>query len=746
MPVPRAMTRRPLPAQEQQALDNRSKVQEKMRSYFGTSPEGNKAKKVVERELRAREGTLYQLLEREDVGTDTEELEQAVKQQSPSPPPPLRVPHEQLVNNSQGEHKSLHESLAAAVAANLATLKSIDTAKHNDQLHSNFSSTASSRPLLPDTQDSPAVNLWLNHHLTNNAQGLFPAVPSQPSTAPSIPDVPVIHGFDPSNQAPILSASAPASKQDDLLALLHSKVVDKLPPTISEPAHPSVRQNPEAAAAIPSAVSTFLNKTLDAQKSSQALNSKVEALNDELTKLRRQVDMERTRAKEMRGKMEEAMSRAATVEEENRRLQDIVNQCNEEVAATLRKSGEEMAQQWQAHKELQIKINEQANLQYVTTQKLQEVTNELHHKEVLVDGFRAKLREKDERLKEVVQLASVRQSSVATEDLAERAQSQKPFEHHYAPQAQQEQPIQQEAQHEVHFQHSYEQPHEQEQEQEQNLPQSFHEPQQQEAPFQHHYEQEYQALPKAFQHVELPQPQEQPFKHYYEQQQQQQQQEEVPQFRHHYEAQQQELVLPKHELLSNDDKCVKDSKMNVSGVALWEELKNEALEARVVRLEERLAPCEGEHQKDEDMNDEEVRKMLPFEIPEHGRQMLPPPTSSMRPKPKRNKSCSGSQELDVIALPTVPNSPVDGSIKANLCLSPPFNETDKSARARAALTFSASPPPPPPPCSTLPAHDDLRPISMQFEAEPAAFPGSSPSAMPGIPKKATPNRGMGTAW
>eukprot|EP00754_Rhynchopus_humris_P051478 Rhum_TRINITY_DN9574_c0_g1::Rhum_TRINITY_DN9574_c0_g1_i1::g.34118::m.34118 len=172
-----------------------------------------------------------------------------------------------------------------------------------------------------------------------------------------------------------------------------------------------------------SSVMTFLHRTMEAQRTSCDLTQKVRMLTDQLEGLQNLVSAEREAAakgaKEVAALREE--NRALT--SQNRALHETVEKCNEEVSATLRKTGEEMAQQWQQDKDQQIKINEQAKLLHKVSEQSCEAQRELRRLSGTISGLRTKLREKDETLAEkddkiasleALLQAARRQSSVAS--------------------------------------------------------------------------------------------------------------------------------------------------------------------------------------------------------------------------------------------------------------------------------------------------------------------------------------------
>ena len=159
-----------------------------------------------------------------------------------------------------------------------------------------------------------------------------------------------------------------------------------------------------------------------------------------------------------------------------------------------------------------------------------------------------------------------------------------------------------------------------------------------------------------------------------------------------------------------------------SGDKMWEDLKTHALEVRLQKLEKKLAPLPSEPRAEMDIED-----LLPFEIPVAEAQMLPPPTTSHRPKVGRAK---GDENHRTAFEPV--------SQMSQLQQPPPSLATEEDIPSQRPNTS----------VSSLQSHDSLllascEPASALSEPDHSALNAEKPDR---IPKKTTPNRGMGTAW
>ena len=199
--------------------------------------------------------------------------------------------------------------------------------------------------------------------------------------------------------------------KDELVAQLRSLVSQKIPLESKPASPPPIQESESIVVATLSAQLKVLQQQLQSERAAHQgapQNSPAEqvaSLNTQLSELHKQITSERNSHSEQ----------LAALQAENRRLQDLVNKSNHDVAAALRKSGEEVAQQWQIQNELQGKLAEQTRVAQVATDKLLTCTNEMQQRDHIIATLQAKLREKQERLRDVAELANVRQRSESRE-------------------------------------------------------------------------------------------------------------------------------------------------------------------------------------------------------------------------------------------------------------------------------------------------------------------------------------------
>eukprot|EP01063_Lacrimia_lanifica_P005543 TRINITY_DN13306_c0_g1_i2.p1 TRINITY_DN13306_c0_g1~~TRINITY_DN13306_c0_g1_i2.p1 ORF type:complete len:806 (+),score=169.54 TRINITY_DN13306_c0_g1_i2:55-2418(+) len=148
------------------------------------------------------------------------------------------------------------------------------------------------------------------------------------------------------------------------------------------------------------------------------LEAQLAAAERVLQQLRAAADAERAEKEEAVRGRHAAEERAAALENCCRELQEAAARASEEAAAALRHSGGELAEHWQRQREVEIRLQEQAALLQTTQDQLRRVTAELRQRDAAVDDLRRKLRAKTQQLHDVAALAAVRQGSLSPGDEA----------------------------------------------------------------------------------------------------------------------------------------------------------------------------------------------------------------------------------------------------------------------------------------------------------------------------------------
>eukprot|EP01060_Flectonema_neradi_P033689 TRINITY_DN5724_c0_g1_i1.p1 TRINITY_DN5724_c0_g1~~TRINITY_DN5724_c0_g1_i1.p1 ORF type:complete len:540 (+),score=99.37 TRINITY_DN5724_c0_g1_i1:210-1622(+) len=329
------------------------------------------------------------------------QAEEERQQASPSP-------------NDQARRQSIHKSLATAISNNLEAIKNADAIKAGDHLLSNFSSTASNQqpgmqwtglpggelkfPEVPSVSSQPNVTMQQVDELILLQQQL------QRAQQKFLRDV-----SSPNPEETINQNKRDEVNKEELVAQLRSVVAQKLP-LEQQPV-------PESDNVIIEALTSqlkLLQQQLHSERSQHqqthtephsSLVEQVASLNSQLSELHKQISSERAAHTEQ----------FSSLQNENKRLQEIVNKSNHDVAVALRKSGEEVAQQWQIQNELQGKLAEQTRIAQASTEKLLTYTNEIQQRDQIIATLRSKLREKQDRLRDVAEMANVRQRSESRE-------------------------------------------------------------------------------------------------------------------------------------------------------------------------------------------------------------------------------------------------------------------------------------------------------------------------------------------